>query len=227
MQPPDVPNLIVVVQHAPAERTVESLEPVREGEIGREHGEGICLEPRVSEHPHPFEAFQPETEEPQNEAVEAEETTTADTETAEVKAEAAEAEAAEVGAEKAEEPVAQEAAPAAEKEESAKTTTEPEKPLDKMTATELREVAREIPGVQGVHATKKQELLAVIKEARGIKDEEPVKKSTKKIDVKSLKEKIARLKVEKAAAQEANDRQKVDIIRRRINRLKKRTRKAA
>ena len=74
---------------------------------------------------------------------------------------------------------------------------------------------------------KKQELLEAIKEARGIKDEEPAKKIAKEIDVKSLKEKIARLKVEKAAAQEAKDKQKVDIIRRRINRLKKQTRKAA
>jgi hypothetical protein len=74
---------------------------------------------------------------------------------------------------------------------------------------------------------KKQDLLAIIKEARGIKDDAPAKKIAKEIDVKALKEKIARLKVEKAAAQEAKDKQKVDIIRRRINRLKKQTRKAA
>jgi hypothetical protein len=175
-----------------------------------------------------------ETEEAQSAAVEAEEKKTADAETEEIKAEAPAAEEAQAGEEKAEEPEAQEAAAAAKKEESvketvepAKETAEPEKPLDKMTATELRELAREAHGVQGTHAMKKQELLAIIKEARGIKDEELAKKIAKEIDVKALKEKIARLKVEKAVAQEAKDKQKVDIIRRRINRLKKQTRKAA
>ena len=150
-------------------------------------------------------------EEPQTETTKAEETNaeTEDAKREEVKAAATEAEDTEVVKIEAEE------------------TAEEEKPLDKMTAPELREIAREIPGVDGVHAMKKQELLAVIKEARGIKDEEPAKKSAKEINVKALKEKIARLKVEKAAAREAKDRQKVDIIRRRINRLKKRTRRAA
>ncbi len=125
---------------------------------------------------------------------------------------------------KAEETKVQETGP---EEERTDTAAEPEKPLDKMTATELREIARAIPDVDGVHAMKKQDLLEVIKKARGIQDEKPAIKGAKEIDVKSLKESIARLKDEKAGAREAKDRKKVDIIRRRINRLKKRTRKAA
>lgn len=105
------------------------------------------------------------------------------------------------------------------------------KPLEKMTATELREVALEIPGITGVHAMKKEELLATIKEARGIVDEQPAKKAKKKvktgISVKDLKGMIARLKVEKEASLESKDRKKRDVLRRRINRLKKRTRKVA
>ena len=112
-------------------------------------------------------------------------------------------------------------------------TTQPdEKPLDKMTVPELKEVARAIPGVTGATSMKKAELLELIKEHRGIKDEEPVKQKKKKvgekeITVKDLKEKVVQLKSEKKEALEAQDKKKVDILRRRINRLKKQTRKVA
>ena len=57
------------------------------------------------------------------------------------------------------------------KEESPATETIPEeKPLDKMTAPELREIAREIPGVTGATAMKKAELLSIIKKHRGIEE---------------------------------------------------------
>ncbi|MGD8385630.1 MAG: transcription termination factor Rho [Desulfobacteraceae bacterium] len=105
------------------------------------------------------------------------------------------------------------------------------KPLEKMTAVELREVAVLIEGITGAHAMKKEELLGAIKEAWGIEEEEPAKAKTKEskagTSVKDLKAKIALFKEEKAAAREANDRKKVDVLRRRINRLKKQTRKAA
>ena len=115
-------------------------------------------------------------------------------------------------------------------QEEKKEAPKEEKPLDKMTAPELREIAKEIPGVEGVHAMKKDQLLEIIKEYRGIKDETPKRKKAKKlagITTKQLKEKIAQLKAEKRAAQEARDKKKVDILRRRINRLKKQTRKVA
>lgn len=107
-----------------------------------------------------------------------------------------------------------------------------EKPLDKMTVPELKEIARAIPGVTGATSMKKAELLELIKEQRGIKDEEPVKEKKKKvkgkvITVKDLKEKVVQLKGEKKVAREAQDKKKVDILRRRINRLKKQTRKVA
>ena len=117
-----------------------------------------------------------------------------------------------------------------EVKEEQKEAPKEEKPLDKMTAPELREIAKEIPGVEGVHAMKKDQLLEIIKEYRGIKDETPKRKKVKKvvgITTKQLKEKIAQLKAEKQAAQQARDKKKVDILRRRINRLKKQTRKVA
>lgn len=109
---------------------------------------------------------------------------------------------------------------------------EPEKPLDKMTATELREIAVEIPGIEGAHAMKKEQLLMAIKEARGIKEEEPAKKkrtkgARKDVDLRELKKKIADLKMEKESVRTEKDRKKIAVLRRRINRLKKRTRKAA
>ncbi len=81
-------------------------------------------------------------------------------------------------------------------------------------------------------AMKKDQLIEVIKQARGIKEEEPVKKKKtkppgKEISVKELKQKVVHLKQEKEAARAARDRGKVDILRRRINRLKKRSRKVA
>ncbi len=120
----------------------------------------------------------------------------------------------------------------AEKEESQDKDQAPEKPLDKMTAPELREIAKEIPGAAGIHAMKKAELLVIIKEARGLEDKKPEKKRQKKEDkptagVKDLKEKILQHRKEKEAAREGRDRHKVDVLRRRIKRLKRQTRKFA
>jgi len=99
------------------------------------------------------------------------------------------------------------------------------KPLEKMTVKELKEVAMEIPGVTGVTAMKKEELIDIIKKDRGIEDK---KKPTKPIaTVKELKKKIVQFGLDKQKAREAKDRKKVDILRRRINRLKKQTRKVA
>jgi len=75
---------------------------------------------------------------------------------------------------------------------------EKEKPLEKMTVKELREIALKLPDLTGVHAMKKDELLKVIKEAKGITEEEPPKKAKKKVskkevDKKALKEKVIQL----------------------------------
>jgi len=117
-------------------------------------------------------------------------------------------------------------------EENKKDEGSSEKPLEKMTANELREIAKEIPGVTVVHAMKKDELLAVIKEARGIKEGRPGKKKTKKagktkLSVKDIKKKILQLREDKKTARETKDRIQINILRRRINRLKKRTKRAA
>ena len=120
------------------------------------------------------------------------------------------------------------------KEENTETTVkkpEFEKPLAKMTAPELKEVAMEIPGLTGVHAMQKPELIAVIREYYGIEEEDQArgkkKKAAKQINVKEVKEKITRLREKREEARAARDKKSVEILRRRINRLKKQTRRAA
>ena len=98
-----------------------------------------------------------------------------------------------------------------------------EKPLDRMTAKELRELALGIDGIVGVHAMNKSELVAAIKEARGIEDE---KKRDKSVDVRSIKKKIRELRSQKETMKEAGEKGKVQMLRRRISRLKKKTRRA-
>ena len=63
-----------------------------------------------------------------------------------------------------------------------------EKPLDKMTATELRKYALDLGEISGVHGMNKEELLSAIKEVKGIKDEG---KQTEKVSMRDLKEKAA------------------------------------
>jgi len=99
-----------------------------------------------------------------------------------------------------------------------------EKPLEKMTATELREVAKEMPDIVGAHGLNKSELIAAIKKARGIVDDTPKKASR---SVRQLKKKIKELRGQYEEALAAEDKKMAPILRRKINRLKKKTRRAA
>ena len=107
-----------------------------------------------------------------------------------------------------------------------------EKSLDKMTVTELREVAKDIDEITGAHGMKKAELLEAIKSAKGIADTPPAKpaapkKLKTKVSVQELKALIHRLKSKRQQALQDNDKKMAKIYRRRISRLKKKTRKAA
>lgn len=96
--------------------------------------------------------------------------------------------------------------------------------LEKMTVKELREIGLMVPTLVGVHGMKKDELVAALKEVYGIVDEPT---TTGIQEVAAIKQKIRALKRAKAEAREAGDKAKVEINRRRINRLKKQTRKLA
>jgi hypothetical protein len=98
-----------------------------------------------------------------------------------------------------------------------------EKPLEKMTVKDLREVAKDIPQIVGVHGMKKEELIVAIKDVKGIKDE-PVKKAD--ATIAEIKKKIKEIKVQRQAALEAKDSKMATIYKRRISRLKKKSRNA-
>ena len=107
-----------------------------------------------------------------------------------------------------------------------------EKDLERMTVKELRAIATEETDLAGIHAMKKAELVAALKEAKGIADQAtPKEKAPKKpaqkeeLTSKELKDKISELKVKKEEFRKIRDRRMVEVLRRRINRAKKKTRR--
>lgn len=138
---------------------------------------------------------------------------------------------------------------------SDKKTEATEKPLEKMTVKALREIAKEIPEITGAHGMKKDELLVAINEVRGVNAEtaetetgqaetvetETVKAETVKADKSikgkavqktgsttgEIKKQIKAFKAQRRAALEDQDQKMATVYKRRISRLKKKSRKAA
>ena len=113
-----------------------------------------------------------------------------------------------------------------------------EKNLDRMTVKELKEIAAESTDLVGIHVMKKAELLAAIKETKGIKEEKAPKEKIEKkapkekiekkaVTAKELKEKVTELKAQRKEARKARDKRMVHLLRRKINRLKKETRRVS
>ncbi len=98
------------------------------------------------------------------------------------------------------------------------------RPLPKMTTPELKEMAKGIEGIAGVHGMKKEELIEALRKSKGI-----VEAAAKKTDasLRTMKKKIRSIRAKRAAAIEAQDRKRTAICRRQISRLKKKTRRAA
>jgi hypothetical protein len=118
---------------------------------------------------------------------------------------------------------------------SDKKTETTDKPLEKMTVKALREIAKEIPEITGVHGMKKEELLVAINEVRGVEPKtvkadksikgKPVKKTG--ASPGEIKKRIKALKAQRQAALGAKDKKMATVYRRRISRLKKKSKKAA
>jgi hypothetical protein len=109
-----------------------------------------------------------------------------------------------------------------------------EKPLEKMTAKELREMALGLSGIQGVHAMKKEELLVAIRAAKGIAETEPrkekhvfVKKEKVVLTASQLKQKVRELRAKREEILQQENWKMAAILRKRIRRFKKMTRRAA
>jgi hypothetical protein len=96
-----------------------------------------------------------------------------------------------------------------------------EKPLEKMTAKELREMALGISEITGAHGMNKPELISAIKQARGIAEDTPRRAVS---SVREVKVKIRALKEKRIAALAAKDAKLATRYRRTISRLKKKTR---
>ena len=106
-----------------------------------------------------------------------------------------------------------------------------ENDLEKMTATELRDLAlKKYPDITGVHAMKKEDLIKAIHQARGdvIKETKKKKAAGKvKIDKTEMKKQIRLLKNEKAKLLQGNDKKALSLVRKKIKKLKRLTKKAA
>ena len=98
-----------------------------------------------------------------------------------------------------------------------------EKPLEKMTAKELREVGKQLPEITGVYGMNKPEVISAIKKARGIIEDTT---TTPDASVREIKKKIKSLKANRENALNNSDQKMADVYRRRIIKLKKKTRRA-
>jgi hypothetical protein len=99
-----------------------------------------------------------------------------------------------------------------------------EKPLEKMTSKELRELAMTIEDITGAHGMNKEELITQIRQARGIEAPAGKKSNT---GVRELKKQIRELKAQQEKALDDDDERMAMIYRKRMIRLKKKTRRVA
>lgn len=98
-----------------------------------------------------------------------------------------------------------------------------EKPLEKWTVKELREEAAKISNVQGLHGMNKEELLNLVRETKGVAEPGKKKKSE---SVRETKKKVAELRTARDAERaEGASRARLKILRRKMSRLKKKTRR--
>ncbi len=102
---------------------------------------------------------------------------------------------------------------------------EEKKSLEKQTVKELREMALAMGGISGVSAMKKEELIRAIEEAKGV----PLKAVREKPaeSIMDLKKKLQELRVKKEELKDKGDRLHAMYLKKKISRLKKRTRRLA
>ena len=99
------------------------------------------------------------------------------------------------------------------------------RPLEKMTTKDLKEAALQAGGIFGVHGMKKEQLVDALRKAKDI-EAEPMKKADAS-SIRQIKAQIRAIRTQRMAAVEANNRKAATILRRRIARLKKKTRHAS
>ncbi|OPY05421.1 MAG: hypothetical protein A4E67_01938 [Syntrophaceae bacterium PtaB.Bin038] len=102
---------------------------------------------------------------------------------------------------------------------------EKEKQLEKLTVKELKEMALAMGGISGVTAMKKEELIAAIRQARGL----PAKQMRERpVDtIVEVKRRIRESRAQREELREAGRRAEATRLNRKISRLKKKTRRLA
>lgn len=96
-----------------------------------------------------------------------------------------------------------------------------EKPLERWTIKELREEALKIPNVQGIHGMNKEEIIDALREVKGISAPETKKKTE---SVRTIKLQVLELRKHRDDERGAGaTRERLNILRKKIARLKKRT----
>ena len=96
--------------------------------------------------------------------------------------------------------------------------------LEKLTATKLREVAKEYEEIQGASAMKKEELIVAILKARG----EPVKEVKKDaLKMTEVKKQIRTIKKDKEKALAEKDAEKAATLRKQLKKMKRQSRQLA
>ncbi|HPD56291.1 MAG TPA: hypothetical protein P5294_02410 [Smithellaceae bacterium] len=104
-----------------------------------------------------------------------------------------------------------------------------EQHLEKLTIKKLQEIAAEFPHERAIHDMKKEELIAFIKQAKGIKDESPAHKHRHKGKIKmakpELKARIRELRKLRLQALESGEAKQALTLRYHIARLKKQSRR--
>jgi len=95
--------------------------------------------------------------------------------------------------------------------------------LSKKKVTDLREIAKE-QGIEGTSGFNKEDLVEAVAEKLGIDRPHNVVDAAGKTEIKA---RIRELRIERAAALEAGDQEKLHRTRRQIHRLKRKVRKMA
>lgn len=96
-----------------------------------------------------------------------------------------------------------------------------EKPLDRWTIKELRDEALKVPNIQGIHGMNKEEIIDFLRKEKGI----PAPEKKASTSVRNIKVKLSELrKGRDERRSEGASRTQLNILRRKISRLKKKTR---
>jgi hypothetical protein len=97
--------------------------------------------------------------------------------------------------------------------------------LERLTVKELKEMALAVGDITGVTAMKKEELIVAIKRAKGI----PIRPTREKpVDtIVDIKKKMRELRGKREELREAGKGDETGLIKKRISRLKKKTRRIA